>query len=99
MKLLHFVAVFVVSTLVGAVGCKPPEVESCEDFVSAAQTCGLMSGDPRDELDELCDDVAVECKEYFSCAAKAECKESGGRYSLDSKACTMPEGMVCVPEA
>jgi hypothetical protein len=96
MKPLHLVVAFVGSTLVSALGCKPPEVESCEDYVAAAQDCGLMSGDPRKELDSLCDDVAVECKEYFSCAAKAECKESGGVYRLDSKACTMPEGMVCV---
>jgi hypothetical protein len=68
-------------------------------FVSAAQECGLMSGDPRSELDGLCEDVAVECREYFACAAKAECKESGGRYTLDSKACTMPEGKQCLPSS
>ena len=97
MKHRSIVAVFFASTLVGALGCKSPEVEACEDFVSAAQECGLMSGDPRSELDDLCEDVAVECREYFSCAAKAECKESGGRYTLDSKACTMPEGKQCLP--
>ena len=98
-KHLSIVVVFVASTLVGAPGCKSPEVESCEDFVSAAQECGLMSGDPRSELDGLCEDVAVECREYFACAAKAECKESGGRYTLDSKACTMPEGKQCLPSS
>lgn len=97
MKHLFFAVVFVASTLVGALGCKPPEVEACEDFVVAAQECGLMSGDPRKELDSLCEDVVVECREYFACAAKAECKESGGRYTLDSKACTMPEGKECLP--
>jgi hypothetical protein len=97
MKPLHLVVAFVVSTLVSALGCKPPEQEACEDYVSAAQACALMSGDPKDELDGLCEDVAVECKEYFSCAAKAECKESGGVFRLESKACTMPEGTECVP--
>jgi len=96
-KYFPFVVVFAASTLIGTLGCKPPEVEACEDFVAAAQECGLMSGDPRKELDELCEDVAVECREYFACAAGAECKESGGRYTLDSKACTMPEGKECVP--
>ncbi len=97
MKHLHLVVAFFGSTLVSAFGCTSPEVEACESFVSAAQDCGLMSGDPRSELDGLCEDVAVECREYFKCAAKAECKESGGRYTLDSKACTMPEGKECLP--
>lgn len=99
MKLAHLVVAFAVSTLVSAVGCKAPEQEACEDYVGAAQECAMMSGDPKDELDSLCEDVAVECKEYFACAAKAMCKESGGVFRLDSQACTMPEGMECVPSA
>jgi hypothetical protein len=99
MKPAYLVVAFVVSTLVSALGCKAPEQEACEDYVSAAQECALMSGDPKDELDGLCEDVAALCKEYFSCAAKATCKESGGVFRLDAQACTMPEGMECVPSS
>lgn len=94
----YFVVAFVGSALLSVVACKPPEVEACEDFVSAAQSCGEMNGDPRNELDDLCDDVAVECREYFKCAAKAECKESGGVYRLEAGACTLPEGKECVAD-
>ena len=99
MKHLPLVVAFIGWALVSAGGCKPPEVEACEDFVSAAQDCGLMSNDPRSELDGLCEDVAVECREYFKCAAQAMCKESGGRYTLDAKACTMPENEACTPSS
>lgn len=98
MKHLYFVAAFVASAVVALVACTPPEVESCEDFVAAARSCAEMNGDPSNELDALCDDVAVECREYYKCAAASECKESGGVYRLESKACTMPEGMACVAE-
>ena len=99
MKPAYLVVAFVVSTLVSALGCKAPDQEACEVYVSAAQECALMSGDPKDELDGLCEDVAALCKEYFSCAAKATCKESGGVFRLDAQACTMPEGMECVPSS
>lgn len=99
MKHLQFVAALVGSALFALVACKAPEVESCEDFVSAARDCAEMNGDPLTQLDDLCDDVAVECREYYKCAAKAECKESGGVYRLASMACTMPEGMACIPES
>lgn len=97
-KPVHFILGFAGSALVSLVllACKPPEVEACEDFVAAAQECGEMNGDPRKELDDICDDTAVECREYFKCAAKAECKESGGVYRLEAGACTMPEGKECV---
>ena len=97
MKPLHLVVAFVVSTLVSALGCKPPEQEACEDYVSAAQACAEMNADPLSELDGLCEDVAAVCREYYKCAAKAECKESGGVYRLASMACTMPEDETCVP--
>lgn len=97
MKYLQFAVAFVGSALVALVACTAPEVESCEDFVSAARDCAEMNGDPLSEFDDLCDDVAVECREYYKCAAQAECKESGGVYRLASMACTMPEGKECVP--
>lgn len=97
MKPLPFALALVGSALFALVACKPPEVEACEDFVSAAQDCAEMNADPLSELDGLCDDVAAVCREYYKCAAKAECKESGGVYRLNSMACTMPEDATCVP--
>ena len=97
-KHLPFAFAFVGSALFALVACTPPEVEACEDFVSAAQSCAEMNADPLSELDKLCDgDVPGECKEYYQCAAKAECKESGGVYRLASMPCTMPENKTCVP--
>ena len=99
MKHLPFAFAFVGSALLALVACKAPEVEACEDFVSAAQDCAEMNGDPLTELDGLCGgDVAAVCREYYKCAAKAECKESGGVYRLASMPCTMPEDETCVPE-
>ncbi|MBL9101423.1 MAG: hypothetical protein JNL82_10730 [Myxococcales bacterium] len=97
MKLLPNLVAFAVAAAVGA--CKHPETEACEDFVAASQACSLMNNDPDSELDDLCDSVPVECKEYYSCAAASECKESGGVYRLDSMACTMPEGKECLPSS
>lgn len=98
MKHLPFAFAFVGSALFALVACTTPEVEACEDFVSAARDCAEKNTDPLSELDGLCgDDVPAECKEYYQCAAKAECKESGGVYRLASMACTMPEGKSCVP--
>jgi hypothetical protein len=65
--------------------------------VVSAQACSKMNNDPDTELDDLCEDVPTECREYYKCAASAECKESGGVYRLDSMACTMPEGKECLP--
>lgn len=86
---------FSVAAIVGA--CKSPEVEACEDFVAAAQGCSEMNNDPNTELDDLCEAVPTECREYYKCAAASECKESGGVYRLASMACTMPEGKECLP--
>jgi hypothetical protein len=94
-KLLPFVVAFAAAVAVGA--CKSPETEACEDFVSAAKACSEMNNDPDDELDDLCEEVPVECREYYKCAAASECKESGGVYRLNSMACTMPEGKDCLP--
>jgi hypothetical protein len=96
-KHLSFIVAFIAAAAVGA--CKPPETEACEDFVSASQACSKMNNDPDTELDDLCEDVPVECREYYQCAAKSACKESGGVYRLDSMACTMPEGKECLPPA
>jgi hypothetical protein len=97
-KHLPFACAFVGSALFALVACKAPEVEACEDFVSAAQDCAEMNADPLSELDGLCGDVAAVCREYYKCAAKAECKESGGVYRLASMPCTLPEDATCVPE-
>jgi len=95
-KHLSFVVAFLVAVAAGA--CKSPETEACEDFVAAAQACSKMNNDPDSELDDLCEDVATVCREYYKCAAAAECKESGGVYRLNSMACTLPEGDAgCLP--
>ncbi len=92
-----YLAAVLAGSLAGVGGCTPPEVGACEDFVSAARACAEMNGDPLAALDNLCDDVLPECREYYTCAAAAECKESGGVYRLESKACTMPEDSPCLP--
>lgn len=94
MKHLSLVVAFLVAAAAGA--CKSPETEACEDFVASAQACSKMNNDPDTELDDLCEEVPTECREYYKCAASAECKESGGVYRLDSMACTMPEGKECL---
>jgi len=96
-KPLPVAVAFVGSALLALVACTSPEVEACEDFVRAAQDCAEMNGDPLSQLDGLCEDVPAVCREYYKCAAKAECKESGGVYRLASMACTMPEDETCVP--
>ena len=63
MKHLPFAFAFVGSALFALVACTAPEVEACEDFVSAAQACAEMNADPLSELDGLCEDVAAVCRE------------------------------------
>lgn len=94
MKHLPFVVAFLFAAAAGA--CKSPETEACEDFVAASQSCSAMNNDPDTELDDLCESVASECREFYKCAAASECKESGGVYRLSSMACTMPEGKECL---
>ena len=80
--------------------CTSPEKESCESFKETRDACEAMNGvdedDPEPANFDLCNNVDVECKEFYECAVLQECKEVGGVFRLDySKTCTMPEDKEC----
>ncbi|MEZ4453627.1 MAG: hypothetical protein R3B09_29500 [Nannocystaceae bacterium] len=90
---------FAFALLMGALSCKAPEIEACDDFLSALRACtdqnALPSG-PGEEKDG-CTAVDPACEAYLRCGASAPCEAAEGEtfVTLDLSGCAPPEGIDC----
>ncbi|MBA3544858.1 MAG: hypothetical protein H0T76_00085 [Nannocystis sp.] len=98
MKKLLFLVAFAGSATLGA-ACTSELTEACNDFVSARDGCEVQNGDPMPPYStDLCGNIDEECREFYTCAAAAECKENpDGKFRLQTKSagCVSPENKEC----
>lgn len=97
-KKLLFLVAFAGSVTLGA-ACTSDLEEACNDFVSARDSCESQNeSEPPMYSIDLCGNIDADCKEFYTCAAAAECKEdSQGMFRLATKdaGCKLPENKEC----
>jgi len=102
-KKLLFLVAFAGSVTLGA-ACTSELTEACNDFVTARDSCEAPNGDPPQVYTtDLCGNVDAECKEYYLCAAAAECENENDeddeftkfRLQIKEAGCVLPENKEC----
>jgi len=97
-KKLLFLVAFAGSATLGA-ACTSELEEACNDFVTARNACESQNDDPPPLYStDLCGNIDPDCKEFYTCAAAAECAPNPDkkfRLQIRNAGCVAPEKKEC----